>query len=1044
MSASSRNLNTKASIIPDLEYEETAYAPKLTERWLVETDTTGSQASPSGVEILMNNGSFAAAVDLGQQTVKQNKSQLGPEHRLTLSSMFELGKALHGDGRVEAALLVFQELLPLNEQALGTCHIDTIATLDAMCEEYCNMGKYELSLRYLEEERQRCEKALGPRHERTIQVLADVANLLKLLGRADDASSMFSLALERSHEGPEKLSNLTLAIQNDLRRLKEPPRHNLEQMKALLLQKGLPVPAEPFSNSRSINFRGLIEGGKFTSTSFFTSSGYEAANAKFKRLGSMIGNKKPQPPAFIPSYYDNPNKVRLNGPSRGQSDNSFQSLINRSIELLPKRLGYLDDSGDSDSSDGSDDLAQGRLDEDRLANDLLVTQRLVDKHITFLKTLASLDDLLNEKECLFWFFQRRESFMQQNKFQRWDPTSLERYVLIPREGRFANPEDCVFISHYWRTQSHPDPDGEDLQQLQGLFLEGYWPQSNYIWLDWTCLPQWERTEPQQRYFSRALQSIPRLVRDCSFMAHFPDFRPRLWVLLEVAAFTFNRSEPIGLPCIDSFRNHLSQMKESSVRHVIDKYGYRCTNNGDRDWVINWLDMLLALLRSVPSVHTRREILNAIDNSEVRNCIHQETGMEIDKERGTLRTNGIVHQFNPLPMDDHIPHPTSDIRIAGDCDFRLQEALRRAWESFDHFGISEIAEEYDLSGDYKIAETLYQLFLGRDNQIRFARGRGFYVKQDKKPPLEQPEGCAVHFYPAPVANLEKQGRYEDAIALCQKYIAGYKDPTECNTTINLLKQKQSFFDTLSRWKLQPLEVVLRIENKPLVLDPTTASWKVIVRKLKQSFFNALSRWKQLEAVFRIKNKPQKAAWKVVVRNGLRRSFLQRLDQSVWRCEDPSVLKRMEELGLISENKGEYSKARVIYWDILNQRKETLGPCHVDTRRGLCNLARISRLSGDLPTARTLYEIAAAVCDFTLGPTHPESRAVFGDLAAVILLQDELGLATEYYRQLLERTLAVVKWVDPEAFLPKFVLQALIGGRELKVEVKGEATTVKVGT
>jgi len=69
-------------------------------------------------------------------------------------------------------------------------------------------------------------------------------------------------------------------------------------------------------------------------------------------------------------------------------------------------------------------------------------------------------------------------------------------------------------------------------------------------------------------------------------------------------------------------------------------------------------------------------------------------------------------------------------------------------------------------------------------------------------------------------------------------------------------------------------------------------------------------------------------------------------------------------------------------------------------------------------------------------------VLGDLAATVLLQNKLGLARSYYRQQLERTLAVVEWDDPEAFPPKFFLQALIGDGELNIVQADEATTVEI--
>jgi hypothetical protein len=146
------------------------------------------------------------------------------------------------------------------------------------------------------------------------------------------------------------------------------------------------------------------------------------------------------------------------------------------------------------------------------------------------------------------------------------------------------------------------------------------------------MPQWERTEPQQQYFTRALTSIPMLVRDCAFTWHFPDFQPRLWVLFEAAEFTRNRSRPIPLADIEPFMNHLREMKGYGVKYVLNRHGYRCANQGDRELVIGWLELLLILSRIVPSIRTRRAILNATDNSMVRTCHHQESGITVDKKK----------------------------------------------------------------------------------------------------------------------------------------------------------------------------------------------------------------------------------------------------------------------------------------------------------------------------------------------------------------------------------------------------------------------------
>ena len=866
-----------------------------------------------------------------QRTVEQNKSLLGLDHPVTLSSMFELGKAFHGDGLIEKALGVFQELLPLNCKVYGLDHANTIAALDSICEEFCNMGKYEQCLIHLSDERERCERAMGPDNEQTICVLIDIANVCKLLEKTDDAATTFSLALERSMRGLGDRHHVTMAIRNDIRGLAPPPPPNLERMKAVLRRNNLPVPTEPFPVSGAVTWR---EVAAEKSLRVITSVGYEASNAISLRMGPINGNERPQPPVHIPRYYRDPNNIELRPASAGGgSDHSFKSLIDRSIEILP-RAGTP------------------------------ATQQAVERHMIFLRGLKSLDELLMATETPFWFFQRRASFMEQTTFQQWDPNALGHYVLVPTDGAFANSEDCIFVSHYWRTQAHPDPDGEDLRQLQGLLSEGFWGKAALFWVDWTCLPQWERTCPQDKYFRRVLASIPRLVRDCSFVAQFPEYRPRLWVLFEVAAFTFNRAEKVGLPCTDIFERHLSQMRGDGVRQVLDEYDYRCTNNADREWIVTSLEVLLALRKTVSSIHTRRQILDAIDNAAVRSCIHEGVGVEIDKERGILKVRGeTAFQFNPLPVQNGV-----EVRISEDSEARLQRALRRADQSFDDVGVGEIAREYDRAGDYTLGEALHRLALSRD------------------------EDDAVASYDL-VANLESQEQYESAVAQCQQHKARFNALDDIPQKLAALEQKKIQLQTYRKWKFQTLEDTLGI---------------------------------------RIDGRPVTAVEQPVIRNGLRRSWLQRLDQRVWKSENPLIMKSLEELALQCEEHGQDPElAQQMYLLLLGQKKASLGPCHADTRRSLYHFGRTSLAAGDASSAHIAYFTALAVCDFTVGARNPESRAVLGELAGAVLERGKPGLARGYYRQLLERTMAVAEWNDPRTFVPKFFLHALVGHARLEI-------------
>jgi len=881
---------------------------------------------PTATQHVSASATTFTDVASAQRTVEQNKSLLGLDHPVTLSSIFDLGKAFHADGLIEKALSVFQELLPLNDKVHGPDHANTIAALDSICEELCNMSKYEQCLIHLNDERERCERAMGTDNEQTIRVLIDIANVCKLLQKTDDAATTFSLALERSMRGLGDSHHVTMAIRNDIRGLASPPPPNLERMKAMLRRNNLPVPTEPFPVSRTVTWRDITAG---KSVEVIMSIGYEASNA----ISLRMDDERSSPPIHMPRHYPDPNEVKL-GPvsAAGGSDHSFKSLIDRSIEILPRR--------------GTP-----------------ATQQAVERHTTFLRGLKSLDELLMATETPFWFFQRRESFIKQTTFQKWDPNALGHYVLVPTDGTFANSEDCIFVSHYWRTQEHPDPGGEDLRQLQGLLEEGYWSKAALFWVDWTCLPQWVRTCPQDKYFRRILASIPRLVRDCSFLAQFAEHRPRLWVLFEVAAFTFNRAEPVGLPCTDIFERHLSQMRGDGVRQVLDEYGYRCTNKADREWVITSLEVLLALRKAVPSIHTRRQILDAIDNAAVRSCIHEGVGVEIDKERGILKGPGeTAFQFSPLPVQNGV-----EVRISGDYEARLQRALERVDQSFDDAGVGEMAREYDRAGDYKLGEALHRLALSRD------------------------ENDAVASYDL-VANLESQEQYEAAAAQCQRLKAQLNDPGDTPQKLAALEQKKIRLQTYRKWKFQPLEDTLGI----------------------------LTGW------------PETAVEQPAIRHGLKRSWLQRLDQRVWKSEDPLTLKSLEELALQCEEQGQAPElARQMHLLLLEQRKASLGPCHVDTRRSLCHFGRTCLAAGDAHTAHMAYGVALAVCDFTLGVRHPESRAVLGELAGAVLERGKLGLARGYYRQQLERTMAVAEWSDPRTFVPKFFLHALIGHARLEI-------------
>lgn len=269
-----------------------------------------------------------------------------------------------------------------------------------------------------------------------------------------------------------------------------------------------------------------------------------------------------------------------------------------------------------------------------------VTENLVG----ILRKIPSLDALLKSDE-MFWFFQLRGSFIQQKLLMKWNPDSLDAYVLLPLHYGFANNQNCFFISHYWHSAEHPDPLGNDMR----LFLEDLGQAEwSYVWVDWTCMPQAPRSETQKYYFKKMLRFIPGLVRDCAFEWRFPAFAPRAWILYEVAEYMLNHYNYIITDDIKPFLLHVTEMVHEGVHPVLSKYGYACTNGSDIPFIVGWLEILVILSRLVPNVGMRQEILDWLNKDIVGSYTVASLGLEINKSEGVVtERNGTKHKFTPV-------------------------------------------------------------------------------------------------------------------------------------------------------------------------------------------------------------------------------------------------------------------------------------------------------------------------------------------------------------------------------------------------------------
>ncbi|EXJ67742.1 uncharacterized protein A1O5_09088 [Cladophialophora psammophila CBS 110553] len=268
-----------------------------------------------------------------------------------------------------------------------------------------------------------------------------------------------------------------------------------------------------------------------------------------------------------------------------------------------------------------------------------------------LRSYTCLDDFLAKapKELMFWFFQQRKTFLSQKTMTKWSRDNLDDYILLPAQNGFVSRSECFFMSHFWLTQDHPDPDGECLRLLQAELRPQHW---SYIWVDWTCIPQSPRTQAEETYFLRSLGTMPGIVRNCAFIWFYPPFEARLWILFEIAEFTLTSIvEFEATPDIREFKDHIRQMVDTSVRSVLDKYGYKCTHNRDKAFLTSWLEILILLRRLSVEIDDIRRIMDHLTWFQTTQVIIVKAPgavFELCKFQGTFILNGERYKFTPFP------------------------------------------------------------------------------------------------------------------------------------------------------------------------------------------------------------------------------------------------------------------------------------------------------------------------------------------------------------------------------------------------------------
>jgi hypothetical protein len=193
------------------------------------------------------------------------------------------------------------------------------------------------------------------------------------------------------------------------------------------------------------------------------------------------------------------------------------------------------------------------------------------------------DEMLEEREqraheaarheCTFWFVSAahlREStdkclpsFQQLSKRGHgW----LSKHT-IARDGSFrgAYAQRYLAVSHRWFARDAPDKDGLQLAEIR-IYLEAH-PEVQWVWYDYWCMPQGDRTPAQKVAFNYMLQNVNYLYLGCSVLILLDlSYLSRFWTQFE-AWLSFQVPSPDGLlgPKADLWRSEAEFITGQSGR-----------------------------------------------------------------------------------------------------------------------------------------------------------------------------------------------------------------------------------------------------------------------------------------------------------------------------------------------------------------------------------------------------------------------------------------------------------------------------------------------
>jgi tetratricopeptide (TPR) repeat protein len=167
-------------------------------------------------------GDLKEARPFSERALAISEKVLGPEHRLTATSLNNLGTLLRGQGDLVGARPYYERALAIWEKVLGSEHPDTALSLNNFGVLLRSQGDLAGARPYYERALAIWEKVLGPEHPDTARSLNNLGVLLDSQGDLAGARPYYerALAIREKALGPEhpdtanSLNNLGFLLQS--------------------------------------------------------------------------------------------------------------------------------------------------------------------------------------------------------------------------------------------------------------------------------------------------------------------------------------------------------------------------------------------------------------------------------------------------------------------------------------------------------------------------------------------------------------------------------------------------------------------------------------------------------------------------------------------------------------------------------------------------------------------------------------------------------------------------------------------------------------